>query len=140
MRLRGLLETALYVDDLDAAVEFYRDILGLEVYSLQPGRHAFFRCGTGMFLLFNADNTSMANVEINGVLLPLHGSRGPGHAAFRVHQDECAAWRARLQQAGVAIEAEVSWPTGGESIYFRDPAGNSLELATPALWGLSEQE
>ena len=28
---------------------------------------------------------------------------------------------------------------GGYSLYFRDPAGNSLELATAALWGFAEQ-
>ena len=35
---------------------------------------------------------------------------------------------------GVAIEAEVEWPSGGRSLYFRDPAGNVVELAPPTLW------
>ncbi|MDQ3546548.1 MAG: glyoxalase/bleomycin resistance/extradiol dioxygenase family protein, partial [Verrucomicrobiota bacterium] len=43
-------------------------------------------------------------------------------------------WRERLQEAGVAIESEVEWPEGGRSLYFRDPAGNSVELAPPTLW------
>jgi hypothetical protein len=38
----------------------------------------------------------------------------------------------------VAIEHEATWPRGGRSFYFRDPAGNSLELATPRIWGLPE--
>ena len=38
---------------------------------------------------------------------------------------------------GVAIESEVSWPNGGHSIYIRDPAGNSLEFATPDIWEVS---
>jgi hypothetical protein len=33
------------------------------------------------------------------------------------------------------IEKEFGWPRGGRSIYFRDPAGNSVELVTPGLWG-----
>jgi catechol 2,3-dioxygenase-like lactoylglutathione lyase family enzyme len=43
-------------------------------------------------------------------------------------------WRERLEAHGVAIESVARWPRGGRSIYFRDPAGNSLELATPDLW------
>ena len=39
-----------------------------------------------------------------------------------------------LAEQRVAIEREVDWPGGGFSLYFRDPAGNSLELATPRLW------
>jgi catechol 2,3-dioxygenase-like lactoylglutathione lyase family enzyme len=42
-----------------------------------------------------------------------------------------------MVQHGVEIEAEVTWPSGGQSIYFRDPAGNSVELATPQTWNLS---
>ena len=37
----------------------------------------------------------------------------------------------------VPIELETDWPRGGHSLYFRDPAGNSVELITPGLWGLA---
>jgi len=47
---------------------------------------------------------------------------------------EIDSWRAKLIAHGVAIESEVNWPQGGYSIYFRDPSGNSLELATPEVW------
>jgi len=67
-------------------------------------------------------------------LIPLHGARGPGHLAFRAPKRELPAWRRRLSEAGVPIESEVVWPNGARSIYFRDPAGNSLELATPDMW------
>ena len=30
----------------------------------------------------------------------------------------------------------VTWPNGARSIYFRDPAGNSLECAEPGLWSI----
>ena len=43
-----------------------------------------------------------------------------------------------LEEARVAIEQTMDWPRGGRSFYFRDPAGNSLELATPKIWGLPE--
>ena len=46
-----------------------------------------------------------------------------------------ADWRAHLAAHNVAIEMEVNWEQGGTSIYFRDPAGNSVELAPLTLWG-----
>ena len=41
-----------------------------------------------------------------------------------------------MKTAGAKIESEVTWPGGGTSIYFRDPAGNCLELAPGRIWGL----
>jgi catechol 2,3-dioxygenase-like lactoylglutathione lyase family enzyme len=68
--------------------------------------------------------------------VPPHGARGPGHLCFRAAGAELDAWRGRLEAAGVAIESAFDWPQGGRSIYFRDPAGNSLEFAEPRIWGL----
>ncbi len=87
-----------------------------------------------MLLLFDAENTAKHQPEINGSLLPLHGTHGAGHVAFRVPMEELETWSARLTAHGVAIEAVVNWPNGAKSIYFRDPSGNSLEFATPNLW------
>ena len=131
MQATRILETCLCVEDLDAAEEFYTRVLGLKVFSRAEGRHVFFQCGAGMFLLFNARQTSQAAGNMPG-----HGTVGPGHAAFAFTEDELAGWRAQLHAAGVPIECEIEWPHGGRSIYFRDPSGNSVELATPSLWGL----
>ena len=46
----AILETVLYAADLDAARAFYRDVMGLPVYSEVPGRHLFFRLERGMLL------------------------------------------------------------------------------------------
>jgi catechol 2,3-dioxygenase-like lactoylglutathione lyase family enzyme len=127
-----VLETILYVDDLDAAERFYGEVLGLELDSRKDGLFVFFRCGDGMLLLFEPEAAS------TGRNVPAHGARGPGHACFAVAEDALPAWQARLAAAGVAIDQEMSWPRGGRSFYFRDPAGNSLELATPRIWGLPE--
>ncbi len=128
----GLLEACLYARDLEAAEDFYRKVLGLEVYSRDPGRDVFFRCGQGMFLVFNPGQTSRNGNS--GV--PRHGATGPGHVAFRVEDEEVEDWKAHLRAQGVEIERELSWPGGGCSLYLRDPAGNSVELATAGLWGL----
>jgi catechol 2,3-dioxygenase-like lactoylglutathione lyase family enzyme len=126
-----VLETCLYVDDLVAAERFYTETLGLVLVSRQADRHVFFRCGSTMLLLFDAAASSVLPSDV-----PLHGARGPGHVAFAILHDEIDPWTARLKDHGIAIEQEVTWPNGGRSIYFRDPAGNSLEFATRDLWGL----
>ncbi len=136
--IAAVLETCLYATDLAAAEAFYVRTLGLQLFSREPGRHVFFRCGDAMFLVFNAERTRVAAGEVAGVPVPPHGTSGAGHVAFRMSAESLPAWRSRLVDAGVAIEAEIAWPRGGRSIYVRDPAGNSVELASPAIWKLPE--
>jgi catechol 2,3-dioxygenase-like lactoylglutathione lyase family enzyme len=135
----GVLETALYCSDLEAAEHFYREVIGLEVLSKQPGRHVFFRCGDGMVLLFNPEATADPAAPTGGPVVPQHGAHGPGHVAFRLPECDIERWRAHLESAQVPIEAEMNWPRGGYSLYVRDPVGNSVEFATAAVWGLPEQ-
>jgi catechol 2,3-dioxygenase-like lactoylglutathione lyase family enzyme len=127
--IQHLVEAALYVDDLDRAEAFYRDVLGLEVIGREPGRHVFFRAGEGVLLVFNPESTQKQG------LFPAHGTKGPGHAALGIAADSLEFWRRRLQECAVQIEKEATWPRGGRSLYFRDPAGNSVELVTPGCWG-----
>ncbi|HEY7634575.1 MAG TPA: VOC family protein [Gemmatimonadales bacterium] len=134
----SVLESSLYCDDLDSAERFYRDVLGLEVLTRQVGRHVFLRCGEGMVLLFNPVATADPAISTGGPAMVPHGARGPGHLAFRLPERDIQRWLAHLSASGVPIEAEVHWPQGGYSLYLRDPAGNSIELATAALWGLAE--
>jgi catechol 2,3-dioxygenase-like lactoylglutathione lyase family enzyme len=129
--IEAVVETGVYVTDLDQAEAFYRDVLGLPVIGKEAGRHVFFRVGqANVLLVFNAATT------LRGDILPPHGAQGPGHFALGIPADAYDAWRQRLAGHGVEIEKEVSWPRGGRSMYFRDPAGNSVELLTPGLWGL----
>lgn len=134
----GVLESSLYCSDLDAGERFYHDVFGLEVVTRQAGRHVFLRCGQGMVLLFNPDATADSSVPTGGPPMVPHGAHGPGHLAFRMPERDIERWREHLAAAGVPIEAEVHWPQGGYSLYLRDPAGNSVELATAALWGFAE--
>ena len=130
----GVLEIALYARDLLAAEQFYRDVVGLQVIASQPGRHVFFRCGQTVLLVFNPMETANETVLVSGKAIPKHGAQGAGHIAFSVEPSALPTWRERLQQAGVPIETEIAWPQGGHSLYFRDPAGNSVELATSSIW------
>jgi catechol 2,3-dioxygenase-like lactoylglutathione lyase family enzyme len=126
-----LVETGVYAEDLDRAETFYQDVLGLERIAKEAGRHVFFRVGpANMLLIFHAAAT------LKGDVLPAHGASGPGHFALGIPAPDFEAWKERLAANGVPVEKEVQWPLGGRSLYFRDPAGNSVELITPGLWGL----
>ena len=141
MKLRGILETAISMSMTSTPRRiFITRCWQFEVISRDRDRHVFFRCGAGVLLVFNPAITANEPATVSGASVPPHGSTGAGHMAFRVREDELPAWRARLEQASVAIESEIAWPRGGRSIYFRDPAGNSIELASPKLWGLAEDD
>lgn len=128
--IEHLVEVGIYADDLDKAESFYRNVLGLEMLTKEPGRHVFFRVGRSVLLVFLAEAT------LKGGMLPPHGAQGPGHFALGIPTEFLDAWRDQLRSHGVEIEKEVEWPRGGKSLYFRDPAGNSVELVTKGLWGL----
>jgi catechol 2,3-dioxygenase-like lactoylglutathione lyase family enzyme len=131
LKIKGVIETAIYVGDLQAAESFYRTVLGLHVLAKEPGRHVFFQVGDNQVLLaFRAETT------LKGDLLPPHGASGPGHFALGIDPEEFEAWRNHLQCHAVAIEKEVTWPRGGKSLYLRDADGNLVELITPGIWGL----
>ena len=138
MAIHGVLETCLYAGDLAAAERFYAGVLELPVFARVAERHVFFRCGAGMLLVFDPQRTASAPGEVGGVSVPPHGAHGAGHVCFRIEAEALGAWRTRLERAGVAIEAEIAWPRGGSSLYVRDPAGNSVELAPASIWSTNE--
>jgi catechol 2,3-dioxygenase-like lactoylglutathione lyase family enzyme len=131
-----ILETVLYAHDLAAIQDFYRRVFGLEPFAVAADRHVFYRCGDQMLLIFNPSVTRVPPAQGSIPVLP-HGAEGEGHICFRASADDMAAWRQRLEDLGVVIEADFEWPQGGRSIYFRDPAGNCLEFAEPRIWGLA---
>ena len=94
------------------------------------------RCGPGVLLIFNAKETVVPPPP-QAFPVPVHGAAGPGHACFRVAGPALDFWAKKLEEAGIAIEADFRWPNGARSLYFRDPAGNSLECAEPGLWNIA---
>ncbi len=129
MQPTRIFETVLYADDLAAAERFYREALGLELIERSALVLAL-RCGGGVLLIFDPRRSGVPGRDV-----PSHGTTGAGHVALPAKPDDLPAWREQLRRAGVPIEREVEWDEGGRSIYFRDPAGNSVELAPPTIWG-----
>lgn len=129
----AILEAALYVDDLDAAEEFYGQILALEKIQRVTDRHVFYRIGGSVLLLFNADETEKppGNPDLP---VPPHGARGPGHVCLVLTRDEITVMRKHLLDWNIPLDAEFDWPNGARSLYVRDPAGNSVEFSEVRLW------
>lgn len=127
--VRAMLEFALYGTDLGALERFYREVFGLEVIARAAERLVALRCGDATLLLFNPEVSRVPGS------IPEHGVTGAGHVAFLIEDAERPAWRRRLEALGIPIEKEIEWQEGGASIYLRDPAGNSVELAPPTIWG-----
>ena len=132
-----VLESALYAENLEETAAFYAEVMDLDRIAEVEGRHVFFRAGGGVLLLFRPSATIEPPAPDARLPVPPHGARGPGHLCFAADAAEIGRWRERFAGAGIEVEADFEWPQGGRSIYVRDPAGNSIELAEPRIWGLS---
>jgi catechol 2,3-dioxygenase-like lactoylglutathione lyase family enzyme len=131
--LDRVLETALYVDDPERAARFYAEVLELRQLFRDDRLTAFAVGGRSVLLLFRR-GASRETARLPGGTIPPHDGSGPLHVAFAIAREALGAWEKRLTSRGIAIEGRTDWPRGGHSVYFRDPDGHLLELATPGLW------
>jgi catechol 2,3-dioxygenase-like lactoylglutathione lyase family enzyme len=131
--LTGILESSLYVADLDRARRFYETVLGLTALHSDERFCALEVAGRQVLLLFR-QGASLQASKIPGGIIPPHDGRGQLHLALAIAADQWDRWLDRLDAAGVAIESIVNWERGGRSIYFRDPDGHAIELITPGCW------
>ena len=131
--IEGLLETALYVDDLARSVAFYREVMGLAPMFESERLTAFDTGRQGVLLVFRRGASPQDMLGAGGVV-PGHDGNGPLHMAFAIREESYEEWHRHLMKAAVKIRGEMRWPSGGRSFYFEDPDGHVLELATPGLW------
>jgi catechol 2,3-dioxygenase-like lactoylglutathione lyase family enzyme len=129
-RVEGTLETSLYHEpqEREAVERFYAEALRLSLVARWDDGLAF-RVGPGVILLF--DRAGLA--ERSGPIAD-HGTTGPGHACLRAAPGDYERWREQLVEAEVEIVHDHEWSEGKRSFYFRDPAGNLLEVADADLW------
>jgi catechol 2,3-dioxygenase-like lactoylglutathione lyase family enzyme len=128
-KLNGVLETALYVEELSRSAAFYRSLFGFDEILSIDRLCALSVEGRQVLLLFKKGGS--ADLPISA-----HDGSGQAHLAFAIPADALDAWEARLRQHGVAFEEKKIWERGGISLYFRDPDGHLLELATPGIWSI----
>jgi catechol 2,3-dioxygenase-like lactoylglutathione lyase family enzyme len=132
LRARRVLETALYCDDLARTAAFYQTLLSATPMLSGDRLVALDAGGQTVLLLFQRGNSGP--LDTPGGLVPGHDGEGPVHLAFAIDVADVAAWETRLAELSIPIESRVEWPRGGVSVYFRDPDGRSVELATPGIW------
>lgn len=132
-KLGGILETALYTGDMVRARQFYERIMELQPIFADERLCAYAIADRDVLLLFRRGTTEQT-LTMPGGTIPGHDGAGRLHVAFAIGKDELAAWEQRLAAEGVEIEGRTDWKRGGRSVYFRDPDGHLLELATPGLW------
>ncbi len=129
----GLLETSLYARDLKQTAAFYRELFEFRTLVDSPRLVAFEVAARHVLLVFQAGATEDDVVDARGTI-PGHDGRGRLHLALSIAAPDLEAWRGRLGERAIAISGEYRWPRGGTSLYFRDPDGALVELATPGLW------
>lgn len=128
-RIQGIFETVLYAPDLEATAYFYRDLLGLPISSIGDVGMSIRMPDNNMLLIFDPAKSGVPGREV-----PSSGASGPGHICFRISPRDYEPWKKRLTKQRIAIEHEHVWDNAVRSLYFRDPAGNSVELADGDLW------
>ncbi len=132
-RVSGVMETSLYVADLDAAQAFYQRLFGFEVFLSDGRMRALGVPGGQVLLLFRHGGSVQPSPAPTG-FIPPHDASGRQHVCFAIPWTGLGDWERHLREQGVALESKVSWPGRGTSLYFRDPDGHSVEVATPGLW------
>jgi len=132
MKIKKVVETCIYSSDLESMKNFYAGILGLPVFQEEQDKLIFLKAGKSMLLIFDPRRTKSNNGS-----LPAHGTTTPPssiHFAMEIEKQEYHASKQLLIDNNIAIEKEVKWDSDAKSIYFRDPAGNLVELITPGGW------
>ncbi len=128
-----MLETALYVEDLERSVSFYKTIFEFETLSSDERLCALNVSNQQVLLLFLKGASTVVKVTSGGIIPP-HDGDGELHLAFSIAASELEQWENWLVENDIEIESQVKWTRGGTSIYFRDPDKHLLELATLRLW------
>src|SRR5687768_11439023 len=91
--INGVLETALYVDDLPRATKFYAEVMGLRPMKGDAARFQAFDDGGGRVLLLFKRGGTLVPTPATGVTIPPHDGSGPQHVGFAIAADTYATWK-----------------------------------------------
>lgn len=128
-----VIETVLYVRDIERANAFYQQVLQLPAMVANE-RFRAYNVGEQSVLLLFIEGDSRKGAHYPEGYIPPHDGNGPLHIGLAVAKEQLPHWERHLTAHNVEIEGRMTWEHGGESIYFRDPDGHLLELVTPGIW------
>ena len=112
-----------YVRELERSVDFYREIVGLDMQGRIFGNRAALLSG-------GRTHHELLLIEVGDLPQSPHGRRiGLYHVGWKVgqHISELRKVFERIRVNGIAIEG-LADHTISQSIYLRDPDGNEVEL------------
>ena len=135
-KITGILETALYVQQLDRSIEFYQRIFGFPVIHREGDQMCGMAAAEKQILLLFTEGASVQATDTPGGRIPPHDGKGTLHLAFAIEASVIPAWKEHLAANGVSVESEVECGNGGHSIYFRDYDHHLLELMSPGCWSI----
>ena len=125
MRVVSLDHLVVNVKDMDAALQFYGGVLGLEVLRLDQ-----FRRGEVGFVSVRVSEGSL--IDLSPTEAATDGSINVDHFCLIVDPTDMEALLEDLRSRNVAVEGPVSPRWGargnGPSFYIWDPDGNKIEL------------
>jgi len=131
----GILESSLYVEEMDRSERFYQEVLQFQKL-VSDERFCAFQASQHQVLLLFKKGASKQPMVVEGGVIPPHDASGQMHLAFAISAQELSRWEQWLREHRIVIESTVRWERGGQSIYFRDPDGHLLELVTPGCWAI----
>lgn len=126
-RVLSISELALWVNDVRRATEFYRDVLGFEVESVDEGKNAFLRSGDFLLVLFNPRDPG---TQLASEYMARYGSpRGDVyHVAFKISPAELDSFAEQVRERGTDVRGPVEFPTGRRSYFVEDLDEHLIEL------------
>jgi catechol-2,3-dioxygenase len=133
MKVNGILESALYFDDIEEAASFYKNLFDFETLIQNERLIALTIADKQVLLLFKKESSLSPITLPGGGIIPPHDGSGPVHIAFSISSDSYDDWLTRLANHHIETESTVEF-NEGRSIYFRDPGNHLVELATPGIW------
>ena len=128
-KIEGILETSLYVADVNRSAQFYGRIFDFTAISDFGDRGCALEAGNRQVLLLFKKGGSL-NMQSP------HNGDGELHLAFAIRPEQLANWETWLAESGIVVEERRTWDLGGQSIYFRDPDRHLVEIATPGVWSI----
>src|SRR3954454_17184173 len=116
-----------FVDDVDAAIGFYVDLLGFEVLMRPGAPFAMLRRDDLRLLLSAPGGGPGGGAAMPDGRLPEPG----GWNRFQLEVPDLDAQVEALRATGATFRNEIVQGVGGRQILVEDPAGNCVELFEP---------